>query len=199
MSTWKVPENLLKQYLDKLKPVYHKRGRSIIMPSGSGKSYWMENLQPVKNAFIDADPLMWAVGAMPPLDGENISGLNWKEHMQQICERCDAVTVRCKQMGLWLMGATWWLHNYIDAFVILPAELNKRYLKGKDDKGEGFEKGYYENEVLPYINNTLRPTAKDHNIPVFDSIEKCAKWVVSREPTAGTARGSTAKKYYLRF
>ena len=181
MSPWKVPEDLLKKHLSKLKPVYHTTGRSIIMPSGSGKSYWMKNLQPVKNAFIDADPLMWAVGAMPPLEGENISGLNWKEHMELICKRCDMVTVKCKEKGLWLMGATWWLGDYIDAFVILPAALNRRYLKGKDDAGKGFGEGYYENEVLPYINNTLRPTAKQFKIPVFNSIAACARWVNGKE------------------
>jgi hypothetical protein len=181
MSPWKVPEDLLEKALSKLKPVYHTTGRSIIMPSGSGKSYWMKNLQPVKNAFIDADPLMWAVGAMPPLDGENISGLNWKEHMELICKRCDMVTVKCKEKGLWLMGATWWLGDYIDALVILPAELNKEYLKGKDDAGEGFGEGYYENDVLPYINNTLRPTAKQFKIPVFNSIAACARWVNGKE------------------
>eukprot|EP00942_MAST-04A_sp_MAST-4A-sp1_P007864 g7864.t1 len=79
------------------------------------------------------------------------------------------------------MGATWWLGDYIDAFVILPPALNKKYLKAKDDAGEGFGKGYYENEVRKYINDTLRPTAKQFKIPVFNSIEKCSQHILETQ------------------
>ena len=185
---WCVPYNKLDNYLEELKPVYHTFGRSIIMPSGSGKSYWMKNLQHTsykgwnaiaKRSFIDSDPLMIAVGAMPPLSGEDFSGgLTWDSDMEQICKRCDKVMTECKKRGLWVMGASWWEAKLVDAFVVLPAELNKKYLQGKQEIGEGFDKDYYENDVLPYINNTIKPTAKDYNIPVFDSIESCAIYII---------------------
>lgn len=185
---WSVPQDKLDQYLKKLKPVYHNVGRSIIMPSGSGKSYWMENLQHkkykgwdgiAKQSFIDSDPLMIAVGAMPSLSGKDLSGgLSWDSDMEQICKRCDKVMAECKKKGLWIMGASWWDAKLVDSFVVLPAELNKKYLKGKQEKGEGFGDDYYEKEVLPYINQTIIPTAKKKKKPIFNSIEGCAIYII---------------------
>lgn len=166
----------LDAYLKKLNPVYHNEGRSIIMPSGSGKSYWMENVQPVKNEFIDSDPLCWAVGAMPALEGPDYSGLNWDDNFDEICQRVDKVVVMCKAMGLWIMGATWWLPVNIDAIVILPKEKHKEYLAGKK---HAFYPGYYEEEVVDIIK-LLRKTASDREpeIPIFSSIDKCVAWVI---------------------
>ena len=52
-------------YLSKhaTKDSYHWQGRSVIMPSGSGKSYYVESVQK-KVEWLDADPIMWAVGAL---------------------------------------------------------------------------------------------------------------------------------------
>lgn len=195
MTDWSIPIEKMNIYLSELKPVKHNMGRSIIMPSGSGKSYWMKNLQHTsykgwnaipKKSFIDSDPLMISVGAMPPLRDENgklksedfSGGLTWKNDMEEICTRCDKVIIECKKRGLWVMGASWWEAKIIDAFVILPAELNKKYLQGKRDVGEGFDENYYEREVLQYINNTIKPTARENNIPIFDSIEGCARYII---------------------
>ncbi len=204
MTDWSIPIDKLNDYLTELNPVYHNVGRSIIMPSGSGKSYWMKNLQDTtygnwkkipKHSFIDSDPLMIASGAMPPLEGENLSGLNWKEHMKQICERCDMVTVKCKEKGLWLMGATWWDPTLVDAFVVLPEELNKKYLKGKGDVGEGFNENYYERELKPYIENNIRPLAKDFGVPIFDSIESCAMFIIRSDNAVSSNRSQNDIKY----
>ena len=107
MSEWRIPLNKLNSYLSTLKPQTHRNGRSIIMPSGSGKSYWMQNLQHTnyenwkaipKHSFIDSDPLMIAVGAMPPLKGEDFSGgLTWGKDMETICKRCDKVMIECNK------------------------------------------------------------------------------------------------------
>ena len=200
MSDWRIPLDKLNLYLTTLKPCHHKKtGRSIIMPSGSGKSYWMKNLQHTsyknwkaipKHSFIDSDPLMIAVGAMPPLEGEDFSGgLTWDKDMETIAKRCDTVMIECKKRGLWIMGATWWEPKLVDAFVVLPAELNKKYLKGKSDIGEGFNKDYYKNDVLPYIEGTIKPLAEEYNIPIFDSIESCAMFIIQSES------GSSAVSY----
>lgn len=175
---WSVPMRRLNDYLNNLKPIPHIHGRSIIMPSGSGKSYWMEHLQHGRH-FIDSDPLMIHVGAMPPLKGKDFSGgLTWANDMETICRRCDQVMVECKKRGLWIMGATWWDITLVDAFVVLPAELNKKYLEGKKAKGEGFRDRYYEEEVVPYIEGTIKPEAKKHGKPIFDSIEWCARYIM---------------------
>tara|TARA_Y100000022_G_scaffold151796_1_gene133647 strand:+ start:1405 stop:2037 length:633 start_codon:yes stop_codon:yes gene_type:complete len=192
IGQWTVPSDKLDRYLRELKPVYHNVGRSIIMPSGSGKSYWMKYLQHTtygdwnaipKQSFIDSDPLMIAMGAMPPLHGEDFSGgLTWNSDMEEICKRCDKVTVECKKKGVWIMGASWWDPALVDAYVILPEELNKTYLQGKKDIGEGFEGNYYEKTVVPYIS-ILRGFANKYNIPVFNSIERCAMYIVNNDRT----------------
>ena len=79
------------------------------------------------------------------------------------------------------MGATWWEAELIDAFVVLPAELNKKYLQGKSAVGEGFDDNYYENEVLSYIEETIKPSAEEYGIPIFDSIESCALAIIQLE------------------
>ena len=182
MTDWPLPVTKLNVYLESLKPKYHNIGRSIIMPSGSGKSYWIKNLQQDNygnHCFIDSDPLMIAVGAMPPLQGEDFSGgLTWENNMDTILQRCDTVMIECKKRGLWIMGASWWEANLIDAFVVLPAALNKQYLEGKRKIGEGFVKDYYYNDVVPYINGYIKPSAKEHGIPIFDNIESCAKFIM---------------------
>ena len=186
----------LDAYLKKLKPVYHNEGRSIIMPSGSGKSYWMENLQPVKN-FIDSDPLCWAVGAMPPLEGPDYSGLTWEENFNEICQRVDKVVVMCKAMGLWIMGATWWLPVNIDAIVILPKKKHKQYLAGKKYK---FYDGYYEEEVVDIIK-LLRKTAgeREPEIPIFSNIDKCVAWVIrtQRIHTMSITKAAIGLMYHI--
>ena len=78
------------------------------------------------------------------------------------------------------MGASWWDPKIIDAFVIMPKELNKKYLEGKKQQGEGFEDDYYEKTVVPYIE-TLRKYAKKFKIPLFDSIESCAKYIIKND------------------
>ena len=65
------------------------------------------------------------------------------------------------------MGATWWNIKLVDAVVILPKELNKKYLDAKDD---AFDDDYYEKELAPYIKNILRPEAKKNNVPIYKSI-----------------------------
>lgn len=190
MTDWSVPIDKLNIYLSDLTPVYHKMGRSIIMPSGSGKSYWMKNLQHTiyknwkaipRHSFIDSDPLMIAVGAMPPLEGDDLSGgLTWDNDMETICKRCDKVMIECKERGLWIMGATWWDPPLVDAFVILPAALNQKYLQGKSKIGEGFDDDYYDKKVIPYICE-LRGFSKKYSIPIYNSIESCALYIIQSD------------------
>lgn len=75
-------------YLSKhaTKDSYHWQGRSVIMPSGSGKSYYVESVQK-KVEWLDADPIMWAVGAMPPPKGKDRSGLTWEKDADEIMKR----------------------------------------------------------------------------------------------------------------
>ena len=87
---------------------------------------------------------------------------------------------RKKACGLW--GHRGGDPALVDAYVILPEELNKTYLQGKKDIGEGFEGNYYEKTVVPYIS-ILRGFANKYNIPVFNSIERCAMYIVNNDRT----------------
>ena len=71
----------------------------MIMPSGSGKSYYVESVQK-KVEWLDADPIMWAVGAMPPPKGKDRSGLTWEKDADEIMKRCDKVTDLLKKKRL---------------------------------------------------------------------------------------------------
>ena len=164
-------------YLSKhaTKDSYHWQGRSVIMPSGSGKSYYVESVQK-KVEWLDADPIMWAVGAMPPPKGKDRSGLTWEKDEDEIMKRCDKVTDLLKKKRLWVMGATWWSMKKIDAIVVLPKNLNKKYLAAKEN---AFADDYYEKELEPYIKNTLLPQAKKESIAVHSSIEAVVKYIRS--------------------
>lgn len=170
----------LDTYLENLQPVYHEKGVNIIMPSGSGKSYWMKNLQHTtyegwtgipKKSFVDADPILWATGVMPK------PGEKWDD-FEQIMQDSERVIVECKKRGLWIMGATWWEIENVDAVVILPKERNIEILNMKEGD-EKFDEDYYEKELAPYINNTLKPMALKAKVPIFSSIEECAKFIIA--------------------
>ena len=64
----------------------------------------------------------------------------------------------------------------IDAIVVLPKNLNKKYLAAKEN---AFADDYYEKELEPYIKNTLLPQAKKESIAVHSSIEAVVKYIRS--------------------
>ena len=156
------------------KDSYHWQGRSVIMPSGSGKSYYVEKQKRIE--WLDADPIMWAVGAMPPPKGKDKSGLTWEKNADEIMKRCDKVTELLKKKRLWVMGATYWNIKKIDAIVVLPKKLNKKYLAAKENS---FPDDYYEKELEPYIKNTLLPQARKEFVVVHSSIDAVVKYIKS--------------------
>ena len=175
MNYTTLPERI-DAYLSKhaTKDSYHWQGRSVIMPSGSGKSYYVQKQN--KTEWLDADPIMWAVGAMPPPNGKDRSGLTWEKDGDDIMKRCDKVTELLKKKRLWVMGATWWDIKKVDAIVVLPKALNKKFLAAKEN---AFADDYYEKELEPYIKNTLLPQAKKESIAVHSSIESLVKYIKS--------------------
>ena len=126
----------------------------------------MESVQK-KMEWLDADPILWAVGAMPPPKGKDRSGLTWEKDGDEIMKRCDRVTALLKKKRLWVMGATWWSMKKIDAIVVLPKNLN------------AFADDYYEKELQPYIKDTLLPQAKKESVAVHSSIEAVVKYIRS--------------------
>ena len=93
------------------------------------------------------------------------------------------------------MGATWWDPALVDAFVVLPEKSNREYLQKKGDKGEEFEEDYYDKEVLPHIENHIRPFADELGVPIFDSIESCARFIIRSDNAVSSNRSQNDIKY----
>lgn len=160
-------------YLNRLKqPPENQLGASIIMPGGSGKSYYIEKLQTNKDEFIDCDPLTWYTDAQP--HKENCCPWNWNEHLKIICLQVDQVVALAKKRGFWVMGATWWNGNQIDAIVILNEDVHRFRLSKKSDP---YADDYYNNTVKGMLIPQLRKDKKDYGFKEFSTIEACVSYI----------------------
>ena len=166
-------EQKTNMYLDKLKqPPSKQRGASIIMPGGSGKSYYIEEVQTVKDEFIDCDPLTWFANAQP--NKSNTCKWNWEDHLKIICLQVDQVVALAKKRGFYIMGATWWNGNQIDAIVLLPEAEHQRRLEMKEDK---FEPDFYDKTIKARLIPQLRKDKKDYGFKEFSTIEACVNFI----------------------
>ena len=159
------------QYLNKLQqPPQSQRGASIIMPSGSGKSYYIDR-QKNKDEFIDCDPLTWITNAQP--HRSNSCPWNWDEHLKIICLQVDQVVAIAKSRRFWVMGATWWSGKQIDAIVILEEQIHRKRFKNKTDP---FSDSYFNNTIKNVIE-MLEEEIRKYQIPKFDTIEGCVNFI----------------------
>lgn len=168
-------EQKTNEYLDKLKqPPLGQQGVSIIMPSGTGKSYYIDR-QEIEDEFIDCDPLTWNTNAQPHPD--NSCPWNWKDHLKIICLQVDQVVAIAKKRGFYIMGATWWNGNQIDAIVLLPEAEHQRRLEMKEDK---FEPDFYDKTIKARLIPQLLKDSKQSSIPIFKTIDLCVEYVRSK-------------------
>lgn len=164
-------EDLTDTYLKLLKkPTTRQRGASIIMPSGSGKSYFIDR-QPI-GEFIDCDPLTWFTNAQPK--GSNTCPWNWDDHLKIICLQVDQVVALAKKKGFWIMGATWWNGDQVDAIVILNETTHRNWLSLKSDP---FSDDFYDKTIKDRLIPALRQDIKDYNIPEFKTIDACVFFI----------------------
>jgi len=177
-------ENLTLIYLyNKVKkPPKGQTGASIIMPSGTGKSYYIDRQnqnESIKDEFIDCDPLTWETNAQPHyVDDKVVNNCpwNWKDHLKLICLQVDQVVKIAKRRGFWIMGATWWDASQVNAIVLLPEAVHRYRLKNKSDP---FPDTYYDDTIKGLIKQ-LEYDSKQQSIPIFRSlngIELCVNYI----------------------
>ena len=168
-------EQKTNEYLDKLKqPPLGQQGASIIMPSGTGKSYYIDRQnqnESIKDEFIDCDPLTWETNAQPHPD--NSCPWNWEDHLKIICLQVDQVVAIAKRRFFFLMGATWWDPEQVNAIVILIEAEHRRRLEMKEDK---FEPDFYDKTIKARLIPQLFEDSKQSSIPIFNTILKCVSF-----------------------
>ena len=165
-------EQKTNKYLNTLvQPPNNQQGASIIMPSGSGKSTYVDG-QKKKDEFIDCDPLTWFANAQP--HDSNCCPWNWDDHLKIICLQVDRVVAIAKKRRFWIMGATWWNGDQVNAIVILNEEEHRKRLEMKEDK---FEDDFYDKTIKAMLIPQLLSDRKEYNIPVFTTIDACVEYV----------------------
>ena len=166
-------------YLNRLKqPPLGQRGASLIMPSGSGKSFYIDH-QNHMDEFIDCDPLTWYTDAQPHYVNDQVVNCcpwNWDDHLKIICLQVDQVVALAKKRRFWIMGATWWAPEQINAIVILDETIHRKRLEMKEDK---FAPDFYDKTIKGMlIPQLLKDSKQKHpNIPIFDTILECVTFI----------------------
>jgi hypothetical protein len=149
-------------YIKTLPPeALHATGVHVVGPSGTGKSHFVRGQREGQRRWSDADPLLWDCGAMPR-PGEPID-----DH-EAMMRESDRAVAYARSKGLWLLGATWWEFETVDAFVLLPEAEGRQYLAMKSGD-EAFAPDYYDRELAPHIA-FVRAEAPKHDVPLFESL-----------------------------
>lgn len=188
-------------------PPEGQQGASIIMPSGTGKSYYIDRQnqnESIKDEFIDCDPLTWEINAQPHYVNNKVVNKcpwNWEDHLKIICLQVDEVVKIAKRQGFWIMGATWWDPSQVNAIVILPEAEHQNRLKNKSDP---FPDTYYDDTIRGLIKQLEFDSKQQHpNIPIFRTIygiELCVKFIRTNFGTKSIVYGINGpNKNYLKF
>ncbi len=145
----------------------HTTGCFILAPSGAGKSHFVRNQQ--EPDWIDGDTLWTQAGAHP----DRAWWLEGLDVIQAIDARCDEVTTRAKDRGLWIMGASChWLTP--DAIVLPDWEQHKAYIKHREETNyDGGATSDRLDQVLGH-REWMQTWAKK-GVPIFSSIEEAVR------------------------
>lgn len=155
------------------KYITHRVGYFIMAPSGSGKTYFINNQK--EKHWIDGDTLWEATGAAP-------KGEWWLESIEKINEidqRSDVITMQAKKLGFWIIGASnYWLIP--DASVLPPWETHKKYIASRENKNyEGGAKSDRLDQVQKH-RKWIEEWAKQNKVPIFDSVAEAAKFLANK-------------------
>lgn len=163
-------EHVLEQFSQKYRR--HGKGLFILAPSGAGKSYYVREQTTLD--WIDGDMLWTAAGAHPDREW----WLEDLEVIQAIDARCDEITRRAKEKGLWIMGAS---NNGLmpDGIVIPDWEKHKAMIKYREEHNyDGGAKTDRLDQVLGHREWML--TLVKQGVPLFPTIEAAANELSSR-------------------
>lgn len=161
-------EEIYKKFVNET--VSHTKGFFILAPSGTGKTYFI-NQQKEKN-WIDGDMLWIATRAHPNTDW-------WTKGLDVIKEvdaRSDVVTQEAKRLGLWILGAS---NNWLapDAVVLPPWDTNVAYIKNRQETN--YDGGLTTDQLgqLESHRKEIKEMADNKNIPIFDSVDKATSYL----------------------
>lgn len=171
-SSYKSGASVFKKFMER--HIVHSVGYFILAPSGTGKTYFVNNQK--RKHWIDADKLWEETGAHP----------HWKtvwwekgdKAAQIVDQRCDVITLEAKKLGLWLLGASnFWLKP--DAIVMPDFELQKKYVamreeaikKGLKDGGAGVDD---YRQMLNHRKRIKKTWLQKKLVPEFKTIKEAA-------------------------
>lgn len=160
----KIGQEFLKKYKQ------HKRGLFIMAPSGTGKTYYVNNQG--GSDWIDGDEIWMATGAQPDrpwwTEGDEV--------IRHIDQRCDITTEECRKLGFWIIGAS---NNWLipDASVIPDLRIQKKYIRKREETNyDGGATSEDFAQVVSHRKEILRH-AKKHSVPVFKTIEEAVAFL----------------------
>ncbi len=156
--------------------VRHDKGLFIMAPSGSGKTYFVENQQEMH--WLDGDDLWQMAHAMP-------EGAWWLENLEVVTEidrRCDVITVEAKKLGFWIVGAS---NNWLkpDAIVIPDWETHKKWIAARE---QGTYDGGATTDKLDQVAGHREWIAKweQQGVPKFKTVQEAAAYLSAYESSA---------------
>ncbi len=172
-SSDKTPYDIFLQHT-----VPHRRGYFILAPSGTGKTYYIKNIQKDQH-WIDGDVLWQSTGAHPDTEWWN-QGL---DVIKQVDARSDVITAQAKECGLWVMGAS---NNWLrpDAIVLPDWKTNVRYIKTREENN--YDGGLTTAGLaqLKSHRRELRATARAKKVPVFSTVAEAAEYILHLDQKA---------------
>lgn len=157
------------------KTIPHKKGYFVLAPSGTGKTYFIKNLQK-ENHWIDGDTLWQSTGAHP-------DSAWWSQGLdviKQVDARSDVVTAQAKECGLWVLGAS---NNWLrpDAIVLPDWKTNVRYIKTREKNNYD---GGLKSDGLAQLKShrkELRMIARTKNVPIFPTVQAATEYILGLE------------------
>ncbi len=151
----------------------HKRGLFILTPSGAGKTYYCRKQE--NKEWIDGDDLWVEAKAQPdPLEYQ------WWEKggeiINQVEQRCDAITAEAMVRGFWVMGSV----NYAfkpDAIVLPKLDALMKRIQQREQEGyDGGLKSEHLEQLITHIG-IIRDWRIKYGVPEFETIQEAVDFL----------------------
>ena len=150
--------------------IQHDKGLFILAPSGSGKTFFVNNQTTWD--WIDGDYL-W------PATGADLSSDEWGDgDIEMINIKSDIITIQAKNLGFWIIGSS---NSFLrpDAIVIPPLEKHIEYISKRETGDyDGGAKSANMEEVMEHRKIILR--WGDKGVPCFQSIGAATEFLSRR-------------------